>query len=246
MEVHHHSHHGKKKWTEYLWEFLMLFLAVFCGFLAEYQLEHKIEKDREKQYIKSLLADLENDQQILSQHIQHLQLGIFRIDTLINMLNAPSSLADNTGQLYYLARVAPRLDPLATNSRTFDQLKNSGSFRLIHNIGTSNRIMSYYEKFPLIRLLESMNATEFNEYKKVAAKIFDPAIFLKMSGKTGGIQRSNENPPLRTSDRDLLQELSVFSVYLRGNKTGILQNDEALKANGLELIEFLKNEYHLK
>ena len=53
MEVHHHSHTARKKWTHYLWEFLMLFLAVFCGFLAEYQLEHKIEKDREKQYIKT-------------------------------------------------------------------------------------------------------------------------------------------------------------------------------------------------
>src|SRR5262245_57584986 len=173
MEVHHHAHPvagsgHQKKWTHYIWEFLMLFLAVFCGFLAEYQLEHTIEHQREKQYVRSLIADLENDQQILSQHILHLQLGISRIDTLINMLDSPSLFAGNTGQLYYLARIAPRLDPLSTNSRTFDQLKNSGSFRLIQNINTSNRIMSYYEKFPLIRLLESMNATEFNEYKKVA------------------------------------------------------------------------------
>jgi hypothetical protein len=51
MEVHHHSHTSRKKWTHYFWEFLMLFLAVFCGFLAEYQLEHKIEKDKEWQYI---------------------------------------------------------------------------------------------------------------------------------------------------------------------------------------------------
>jgi len=35
MEVHHHSHAKRKKWTQYLWEFLMLFVAVFCGFLEE-------------------------------------------------------------------------------------------------------------------------------------------------------------------------------------------------------------------
>ena len=34
MEVHHHAHTDRKKWTHYLWEFLMLFLAVFCGFLG--------------------------------------------------------------------------------------------------------------------------------------------------------------------------------------------------------------------
>ena len=61
MEVHHHAHTARKKWTHYFWEFLMLFLAVFCGFLAEYQLEHKIEKDRAKQYVYSLYEDLKTD-----------------------------------------------------------------------------------------------------------------------------------------------------------------------------------------
>src|SRR5574339_1214053 len=61
MEVHHHSHTSRKKWTHYFWEFLMLFLAVFCGFLAEYQLEHKIEKDRAKQYVVSFYEDLKTD-----------------------------------------------------------------------------------------------------------------------------------------------------------------------------------------
>jgi len=246
MEVHHHAHHGKKKWTEYFWEFLMLFLAVFCGFLAEYQLEHTIEHQREKQYIRSLIADLENDQQILSQHIVHLKTGISRIDSLINILNTPSQLADHTGELYYLARLAPRLDPLSTNSRTFDQLKNSGNFRLIRSIGTSNKIMTYYEKFPLIRLLESMNETEFNEYKKVAAKVFDPVIFQKMEGTNGVIERSNENPSLRTTDHELLKELSVFAVYLRGTKKGLLRTDKELEIVGTELIGYLQKEYNLK
>ena len=61
MEVHHHSHTARKKWTHYFWEFLMLFLAVFCGFFAEYQLEHKIERDREKQFIRSLFYDIKAD-----------------------------------------------------------------------------------------------------------------------------------------------------------------------------------------
>jgi len=61
MEVHHHAHTSRKKWTHYFWEFLMLFLAVFCGFLAEYQLEHKIEKDRERQFVKQLYRDIKFD-----------------------------------------------------------------------------------------------------------------------------------------------------------------------------------------
>ncbi len=248
MEVHHHTHpsHGKKNWKSYFWEFLMLFLAVFCGFLAEYQLEHVIEHQREKQYIESLVADLKSDQDVLSQHILHVNTGLSMMDSVINILNMPSQLSDNTGKLYFLARLAPRLNPLSTNSRTFEQLKNSGNFRLIRNIATSNKIMTYYEKFPLIRLLESVNETEFTEYKKVAAKIFDPAVFLSSEGKNDEIKRLSFNPPLRSTDKELLQELSVFAVYMHGTKKGILGNDEALKINGAALIEYLQKEYHLE
>jgi len=246
MEVHAHTHTARKKWTHYLWEFLMLFLAVFCGFLAENIREHGVEHQREKQYIQSLIADLKNDHQVLARHILHVKTGISMMDSVINILNTPSLIANNTGSLYYLARLGPRLNPLSTNNRTFEQLKNSGNFRLIRNISTSNKIMTYYEKFPLIRLLESINETEFNEYKKVAAKIFNPAVFIKMEGKNGEIKRTIENPSLRTTDYELLQELSVFSVYMHGTKKGILGADEELKIAGSELIEYLQKEYKLK
>jgi hypothetical protein len=247
MEVHHHGHvHENKKWKEYFFQFLMLFLAVFLGFLAEYQLEHVIEQQKEKQYIESLVEDLKSDQQVLTKHIEHVKAGTLMMDTVISILNNPSQVVGNSGQLYYLARRAPRLNPLTTNNRTFEQLKNSGNFRLIKKLSTSNKIMSYYEKFPLIRLLESVNQTEFNEYQKVAAKIFSPAVFLKMEGINDKINRTTENPPLRVVDNDLLQQLSVFAVYLRGTKKGITGAGEEVKLAGAELLNFLQKEYHLE
>ena len=224
----------------------MLFLAVFLGFVAENIREHKVEREREKEYIESLIADLKSDQQVLSQHILHVKAGASMMDSLITLLNTPSLIPNNTGNLYYWARLAPRLHPLSTNSRTFEQLKNSGNFRLIRNLSSSNKIMTYYEKFALIHLLESVNETEFTEYKKVAAKIFDPAVFLKMEGNGSEIKRTGENFPLRTTDNQLLQELSCFSVYMHGTKKGILRTDEELKIAGKELIEYLQNEYHLE
>ena len=251
MEVHHHAHdpaapHHKKNWKNYFWEFLMLFLAVFCGFLAEYQLEHVIEHQREKQYIQSLVADLTSDQEVLSQHIIHVKTGISMMDSMITILNTASQITNHTGELYFLARLAPRLKPLSNNNRTFEQLKNSGNFRLIRNINPSNKIMTYYEKFPLTRLLESVNETEFTEYKKVVSKLFNPAVLLKMEGINGELERISDNPLLRSTDNELLQELSVFSIYIRGTKLGILKNDEELKIAGAELKEFLQTEYHLK
>src|SRR5215204_2524353 len=89
MEVHHHAHTARKKWTHYFWEFIMLFLAVFCGFLAEYQLEHKIEKDREKQYIKSFGEDLALDISDLDRHISFCGANINAADSLNLLLVHP-------------------------------------------------------------------------------------------------------------------------------------------------------------
>jgi hypothetical protein len=168
------------------------------------------------------------------------------MDSMINILDNPSLISNNKGELHYLARLAPRLQPLSINDKTFEQLKNSGNFRLIKNIGTSNKIMEYYKKIPLVRLLESINETEFTQYKSVAAKIFNPAIFINTEGTGNEIIRVSGNPPLRTTDNELLQELSVFAVYMHGTKKGILSSDEEIKKNGAELIEYLQKEYHLK
>ena len=106
--------------------------------------------------------------------------------------------------------------------------------------------MTYYEKLPLIHLLETINESEFTEYKKVAAKIFDPAVFIQMEDEDGDIKHLAGNPPLRNTDHELLQELSTFSVYMHGTKKTVIKTDSDLQKEGAELIDYLKKEYHLE
>ena len=61
MEVHHHSHTARKKWTHYFWEFLMLFLAVTLGFFVENWREHIIENRRAAELARSLYHELQRD-----------------------------------------------------------------------------------------------------------------------------------------------------------------------------------------
>src|SRR5205085_9919354 len=145
MEVHKHPHHvtHKKKWVEYLLEFFMLFLAVFLGFVAENIREHQVEKERELAFIKSLTLDLGDDIKGLDAMIVFEHAAISKLDTLMHLLNDPGLAKQNGDQLYYVARIGPRAYPFVNNSRTFDQLKNSGSFRLIRNAEASNNIMDY-------------------------------------------------------------------------------------------------------
>ncbi|HET9432281.1 MAG TPA: hypothetical protein VFO37_00930, partial [Chitinophagaceae bacterium] len=148
--------------------------------------------------------------------------------------------------LYYFARVGPRFVPFANNSKTFDQLRNSGGFRLISNSEVTDKIMSYYMQFPLYRQLEDIYNREFEDYKRTASKIIDPAIFKKQEQGNRSIRRGNSNPLLRTYEPGLLKEMGLWTVYLNGTRRSILQLNNSLKSNASELISFLKKEYHLK
>ncbi|MEO6253484.1 MAG: hypothetical protein ABIO79_09275 [Ferruginibacter sp.] len=247
MEVQHHTHppHGKKSWKSYFWEFLMLFLAVFCGFLAEYQLEHKIEKDRELQFIKSLTTDLDDDVKSLNAMIAEEQGGIKSLDTLIDLLNNPQLAKQHGDELYYVARIGPRSIPFANNSRTFDQLKNSGGFRLIRKTEASNNIMGYYNQFSWIRLLEDNYNHEFDNFKHIAAKILDPVILRRQEADKGNIERSNDNPSLRTYDIEMLKEMAFHTVHMNGSRRSKLLLFEKLKQSAEALNDYLKKGYHL-
>jgi hypothetical protein len=61
MEVHQHTHTPRKNGHIISGNFSCCFLAVFCGILAENFREHIIDHGRELQYMKSMLADLDED-----------------------------------------------------------------------------------------------------------------------------------------------------------------------------------------
>jgi hypothetical protein len=245
MEVHAHTHTPRKKWTHYFWEFLMLFLAVFCGFLAEYQLEHKIEKDRESQFIHSLFVDIQDDIKNLDEMVAWEQKGIAMLDTLIFLLNSPEVAKQHGDLIYYVARVGPRSNPFGNNSRTFDQLKYSGGFRLIRKAESSNKIMEYYNQLSTIRLLEDNYNHEFDNFKKVGAKILDPAILRKQETARGEIDRSNDNPSLMTYDFGQLKELAFHTLQMNGSRRSKVLLLENMKSSGEHLVAYLKDNYQL-
>lgn len=246
MEVHTHTHTPRKKWHHYFWEFFMLFLAVTLGFLVENMREHYIEGKREKQYIESLIADLKEDTVAINAAILAQEKRTAMMDSMISIINDPAKIHGNEGLLYYWARLSPRLNSLPVNTRTLEQLKNSGNFRLIRDIKTSNKIMSYYEVIPSIRLIEGIFMGEFNQYKILASRIFDPPVFISMELKNGDIIRTEKNPPLQTYDPALLKQFSVFAVYMNGSARGITTAAKQLLETGKTLIDYLQKEYNLE
>ena len=246
MEVHHHSHTSRKKWTHYFWEFLMLFLAVFCGFFAEYQLEHQIEKDREKQYIHSILEDLGEDTLVLSDNINQFNEHIERNDTLIRLLNSPD-IKEHGSALYYLGRRASRSVRLAIHDATIQQLKNSGGLRLIRNQKVSKGVIEYYNRLVFIEYLQSIAFNEADEYRKMAIDVFHPVLFNDIVNMAdNSVMKPPGNPALLIYEPKTLMRLSGMVSYIRNTKLGLAIAETEMKDAAKELIELIKEEYHLE
>jgi len=246
MEVHHHPHTARKKWTHYFWEFLMLFLAVFCGFLAEYQLEHKIEKNREKQFMLSMIGDLEEDTSLLNSQLTSFRSKGIELDSMIYLLNSPD-INKYGAELYYYSRKAHRFTFFNITDRTIQQMKNSGRFRLVRNNFAANAILRYYALMNNLNELQTRNEQYAMEYRVYSMNVINPLVLQKMVDTTNqAIIMIHGNPELLTYNKETLLRLTSILHYLNSVRRGVQLRYDYIKIEAEKLIELLKNEYHLK
>jgi hypothetical protein len=244
MEVHHHTHHPKK-WKEYFWEFFMLFLAVFCGFLAEYQLEHQIERDREKQFIKSYIDDLILDTLAINSNVQFRENKEAQLDSLVYFFRE-GKIRGYENDLYYLGRRLPRTLYVQFSDKTYSQLKYSGSFRLIRKQAVVDSILNYQKLVDLVLHQQEDEQTERRSLSPHLAKIFNPYIFTQMLNERNGIDRPVNNPPLRSYDTSLQQDLAFYINQIQGSTISLKLRLNLLKEKAKQNIVFLRKEYRLE
>jgi len=245
MEVHHHSHTPRKKWTHYFWEFLMLFLAVTAGFLAENLREHRIEHGREKELMHSLLQDLEADiYQIDSLKIRRKSRND-SCDLLISMLADPAAVRNQGAAIYFYGRNATRRIHFRPQDGTLQQIRNSGGFRVIHDTAVLHDINAY--ELQLKSNLENIEVEEkeLSEYSQLAAKLFDVKVFQEMT-KNNMVERPAGNPGLLSYDRGMLNELGNKLHYWKRTSLSAMERLDILKFTAQRLIVSIKDEYHLK
>jgi hypothetical protein len=255
MEVHAHAHTPRKKWTHYFWEFLMLFLAVFCGFLAEYQLEHTIENQRERKYIKSMLHDLSRDTAAMTKHALFQSRAVFYADSMIQLLNVadPDSYSN---QIYYYSRILSIFNPFFYSAATINQLKSSGSFRLIRKSSVADSILIYYDVYAQrIQAVEANIEKELLDFRTAMGSVINAEVIrtmidtskLELTAPTRGnfIRRPQGNPPLVSKDRHDINQLCTYANFLLTLYQFQLTNLSDQKIRAVTLILMLEKEYRL-
>lgn len=253
MEVHHHTHadHGKKTWKNYLWEFLMLFLAVFCGFLAEWELEHVIEHSREKEYMESMVIDIKTDSSNLAKMKSTFESVSIQIDSLLPYLKDNEHLDKHATEIYQHQVILNLYTKWTYSDRTIDQLKNSGTFRLIRNKAVSDGI-SQYDGFIRNYINEMQNSFVLKQWQGVndaGNDIFKSSVFreyFKSGNFTSHAIVLPNTPYFLTKDKMVLEKLiNKLDQYAVSLDWFIMNIDRALQQNKA-LDSLIKKEYHLE
>ena len=254
MEVHHHAHTSRKKWTHYFWEFLMLFLAVFCGFLAENFREHKVEDLRAKEFAKSLVQDLRNDTAAIKYYRKAAKHYISICDTLLDLsstrLEGPSATRFSfyTRFTYWTARVA-------WNRTTFEQIKYSGSLRYFKH-GLLEKLMKYDALINDIERESFNHETRGNNLINSINRVMDPQMHRDaskyiiyyldtVSKSTINNYLSRVTPSLENKRYEVNELLNMIVVQQRNLRFG---EEKLVKAENLaeELIMEFREMYHIK
>jgi len=243
MEVHHHSHSERKKWTHYFWEFLMLFLAVTLGFFVENQREHYVEHQRELQYMRSMVEDLKLDTTELTGHIRMRIERDEMLDSLVYLLTQ-TNIRENGNSIYYIGRIVSPPISFFPNDRTIQQLKSAGGLRLIRDMDISNSIMAYDRKMrqSVFELGDEQQVR--GEYRLSANKIFSGQVFHEMM-KNKGIKRPIGNPALFSEDKALLNEFIMETQYLEKVNQKQAARAQELVDQARKLIADIVKGYHL-
>lgn len=251
MEVHHHSHTSRKKWSHYFWEFIMLFLAVFCGFLAENQREHMIEHQREKKFATSLYEDLKKDTADLMSDIPFWDSIIRNVDIIRIEIAKPFSERKSL-LLYKNAARMRGYDNFEYHDRTIEQLKNGGNFRLIRKSKISDSIIDYDALVKSqLRDQEMQSNVIYQTINFLQDKLFNAEYY----GPYGDIDESQIdsafkiNSKIFSTPKDKEAELFQYSNHIQYYKlmtTYRLSTIKRLLRRATNLIELIEKEYHLK
>ena len=226
----------------------MLFLAVTAGFLVENQREHYIEHKREKQFIISLVNDVKADTARLNRVIIARTERDRKLDTLSSLMNSADP-GIHTNDIYFHAVTVARSISIrfTPNDGTMQQLKNSGAFRLIRDRSVADSIAKYDVAVRNLLRQGELEETLIHDYRQPAAKIFDALIFYQMLDEDNVVSRVlKDNPPLLPFDKS---DLSIWNYKLYSMKAlnkAIRRDERLFLRQAADLLNKLKDEYHLE
>jgi len=258
MEVHHHSHSSRKKWTHYFWEFLMLFLAVFAGFLAENQREHYVEDHRAKILAKNLYKELYEDSISIQRCIENREKKESECGYFINYVK-DSDLVNLSARFFpafTTSLIQIQYIIFEPNDGILNQLRNSGELRYFKNSDLQSEIGKLGVKIAYVRTRNDKEYSYIEFYHRpFILKHFDFKWYenLTHNGSISLVEALKQVPQtgdygkIVNADKFSRQEAENITSYTRLmlRSTRQIQYREYAEANH-RVLQLLRKEFHLE
>ena len=247
MEIHHHAHTARKKWTHYFWEFIMLFLAVFCGFLAENQREHMIEHQRAKQYMRSMLSDLSADTATIHAAIPRKEGRINAIDTVFLFFKTNPDVKTISGKLFRTIRRTNFDTRFIRTTIAINQLKNAGGMRLVRK-QVADSISAYDLNCETISLYNDLYLVNSQVGNRQFEKLFNASdlLTLYISNTSEAIVANvPDTVVIRVNTAELNEQLNFMMLEKAYARQEINRYNDLERRAG-RLMQLIKKEYHLE
>lgn len=246
IEVHHHPKVEKKKVKEYLMEGLFIFIAVSLGFIADNIREHFSNKEIEKRNMELIADNLRGDIENIKKNIRYNEEKVKILDTLISYKGIKNVDSLYSQRFSYLVTKSIYNPTFFSNTAAIDQMKFSGSLRLVKN----KEILSGIYKYEGMNEHIATNREGINDDDDRLVENASTFLDMQNLAKSRGIHFLETNQII--SNKQLLNnQQNIFKFFnqaiMRKSILEIIWLPQMRKQqkNAEELVKLLEQEYDI-
>ena len=241
MEVHHHPEVEKKGFKEYILEGLMIFVAVMMGFIAENVRENITNREHAKKLTMQLVRDLQTDTSSLNENIAYERAMGKRNDSLFDMLQQPLDKIDKK-RLQELVLKAYNLKLFYPSLGAITAIKNELHISQFADSKIAMYITAYEDRAKVLKELEDVQKHNLSTY----VEDFFKDHFTPLNMRSAFIdEKPIVNADVRNLDQNALTRFSIELSLLQGFNNDLISYDKKLKANAVDLLQYVKKQYNL-
>lgn len=246
IEVHHHPKVEKKRVKEYLMEGLFIFIAVSLGFIADNIREHFSNKEIEKRNMELIADNLRGDIENIKKNIRYNEEKVKILDTLISYKGIKYVDSIYSQRFSYLVTKSIYNPAFFSNTAAIDQMKFSGSLRLVKN----KEILSGIYKYESMNEHIATNREGINDDDDRLVENISTFLDMQNLAKSRGIHFLETNQII--SNKQLLNnQQNIFKFFnqaiMRKSILEIIWLPQMRKQqkNAEELVKLLEQEYDI-
>jgi hypothetical protein len=246
IEVHHHPKVEKKRVKEYLMEGLFIFIAVSLGFIADNIRENFSNKEIEKRNMELIADNLRGDIENIKKNIRYNEEKVKILDTLISYKGIKNVDSIYSQRFSYLVTKSIYNPTFFSNTAAIDQMKFSGSLRLVKN----KEILSGIYKYESMNEHIATNRERINDDDDRLVENISTFLDMQNLAKSRGIHFLETNQII--SNKQLLNnQQNIFKFFnqaiMRKSILEIIWLPQMRKQqkNAEELVKLLEQEYDI-